>query len=110
METFQTKISSQGQVSVPAEIRKRLGVEPGATLEWVVENDIVSVRRKGRYTWEHIQEMARPYRPAKPVTLEEMDEAIGDEAVERYMRSFREDSEDEKREATKPTVKKHASR
>ncbi len=31
----QSKLTSQGQVSVPAAVRRRLGLGPGATLEWV---------------------------------------------------------------------------
>lgn len=109
MATFQTKITSQGQVSVPAEVRKGLGVEPGAMLEWVLESGQAIVRRKGRYTWDDLNEIARPYRPEKPVTLEEMDEAIAQGAVERYERSIRTDDVEDV-EVPKRTVKKHASR
>lgn len=107
MATYITKITSQGQVSVPAEIRKSLGVEPGAVLEWVFENGQVVVRRKGRFTWDDLSEMARPFRPAKALTLEEMDAAIEEESVERYRRAVGDDVETE--EPRKP-VKKHASR
>ena len=32
-----SKISSKGQITVPQEIRKRLGLEPGDRVEFVVE-------------------------------------------------------------------------
>ena len=35
MAVARSKITSQGQISVPAEIRRRLGVGPGSMLEWV---------------------------------------------------------------------------
>jgi AbrB family looped-hinge helix DNA binding protein len=35
----QSKLTSQGQVSVPVAVRRRLGLGPGATLEWVEDKD-----------------------------------------------------------------------
>jgi AbrB family looped-hinge helix DNA binding protein len=46
----QSKITAQGQISVPAEVRKKLGVGPGSILEWDEHNDGVLVRRAGRYS------------------------------------------------------------
>lgn len=44
----QSKLTSQGQVSVPAAVRRRLGLGPGATLEWVEDaGGRVVVRRAG---------------------------------------------------------------
>jgi antitoxin PrlF len=37
-------ISSKGQVTVPREIRKRLGLEPGDRVEFVVEKDRTVLR------------------------------------------------------------------
>lgn len=84
MASYDTKLSSQGQVSVPAEIRKRLEVEPGSVLEWVDDGETVIVRRRARYTLEDIRALTRPYRLEKPPTVEEMDEAIGQAIVEKY--------------------------
>lgn len=41
----QSKLTVQGQVSVPAAVRRRLGLGPGATLEWVEEDGRIIVRR-----------------------------------------------------------------
>lgn len=49
-----TRITSQGQVSVPAEVRRKLGVEPGAVLEWDEEDGEVVVRRAGQYTFDDV--------------------------------------------------------
>jgi bifunctional DNA-binding transcriptional regulator/antitoxin component of YhaV-PrlF toxin-antitoxin module len=38
-----TKMSKRGQVSVPAHIRKKLGLGPDARLEWVVEGTTARV-------------------------------------------------------------------
>jgi len=50
MPLAQSKLTAQGQISVPAEVRKKLGVGPGSILEWHEENDAVVVRRAGRHT------------------------------------------------------------
>ena len=34
MESIESKLTSQGQVSIPARIRRKLGLTPGATVEW----------------------------------------------------------------------------
>jgi len=54
MALAKSKLTAQGQISVPAEVRKKLGVGPGSTLEWHEQNDEVVVRRAGRYTSEDV--------------------------------------------------------
>lgn len=44
-----TKLSSQGQVSVPAEVRKLLHLRPGAVLAWRQEGERVVVERTRRH-------------------------------------------------------------
>ena len=43
-----SKLTAQGQVSVPAAVRRRLGVGPGAVLEWSDDGGAIVVRRAGR--------------------------------------------------------------
>lgn len=38
------RITSKGQITVPKEVRERLGVEPGDALEFHFENDRLEVR------------------------------------------------------------------
>lgn len=76
-----TKLTAQGQTSVPAEIRQRLGFAPGTFLEWEEQGDHAIVRRAGKYTSLDIHKMLFPDGPPKPITVEDMDEAIG-----QYMR------------------------
>jgi AbrB family looped-hinge helix DNA binding protein len=54
MAIAQSKVTAQGQISVPAEIRKKLGVGPGSVLEWDQQDDHVVVRRAGQYSSEDI--------------------------------------------------------
>jgi antitoxin PrlF len=49
-----SKLTAQGQVSVPAKVRQRLGVGPGSILEWDEDGDRVVVRKAGRYSSEDI--------------------------------------------------------
>jgi AbrB family looped-hinge helix DNA binding protein len=60
MSIAQSKITAQGQISVPAEVRKKLGVGPGSILEWDEENDRVVVRRAGRSTSLDVHEALFP--------------------------------------------------
>jgi AbrB family looped-hinge helix DNA binding protein len=54
MPLAHSKLTAQGQVSVPAKVRQRLGVGPGSVLEWEEEGDRVIVRKAGRYSSEDI--------------------------------------------------------
>ena len=75
MSSPRSKVTAQGQISVPAEIRRKLGIGPGSVLEWKEEGDNVVVRRAGQYSWEDIHR-ALFTKPPRPHTIEEMDEGI----------------------------------
>lgn len=70
-----SKVTAQGQISVPAEIRRKLGIGPGSILEWDQEDDKILVRRAGRYSSEDLHH-ALFGAPPQPRTLEEMKEGI----------------------------------
>lgn len=73
---LETRITSQGQVSVPAAIRRKLGVEPGSTLQWTVRGDEVVVKRRAGSSFEDMHKILFPDGPPKRRTLKEMDEGI----------------------------------
>lgn len=81
MALAQSKLTAQGQISVPAEIRRKLGVGPGAVLEWDEEGGKIVVRRAGRYTFEDMHRALFPKGAPKPRLLKEMKEG-----VQRYIR------------------------
>jgi AbrB family looped-hinge helix DNA binding protein len=54
MALAHSKLTAQGQISVPAAVRRRLGVGPGSILEWETEGGRIVVRRAGRYSSEDI--------------------------------------------------------
>lgn len=73
MAIARSKLTAQGQISVPAEIRRKLGLGPGSLLEWDEEGDHVVVRRAGRYSSADIHEaiFEASKRPAKPADVKE---------------------------------------
>lgn len=76
MALAHSRLTAQGQISVPVEVRKKLGVGPGAVLEWDEENGKVIVRRAGRYSSEDIHRALFEKRAAEPKTLEDLKEGV----------------------------------
>ena len=67
MKVAKSKLTAQAQISVPAEVRKRLGLTPGSVLEWVEEDGRIIVKRAGKYTCDDIHQAAFPNGPPKYV-------------------------------------------
>jgi AbrB family looped-hinge helix DNA binding protein len=74
MAFAQSKLTAQGQISVPAEVRKKLGVGPGSVLEWAEEDNKVVVRRAGKYGWDEVRKALFPEGPPKAHALEDLKE------------------------------------
>lgn len=74
---IESKITSQGQVSIPAPIRRKLGLAPGSTIEWLEQGEYVLVRRASRYTFKDIHDMLFSTEP-KPRPIADFDEGIRD--------------------------------
>ena len=85
MTIAHSKLTAQGQISVPVEIRRKLGLGPGSVLEWDEDGEQVVVRRVGRYTSEEVHRALFP-KPPKPRTLEEMKAGVQRYMKERYAR------------------------
>lgn len=80
-----SKLTSQAQVSVPAEIRRKLGLAPGSILAWETEGDRVVVRRVGTYTSEEIH--AALFDPApEPKSLADLKAGLRDAVRRRHAR------------------------
>ena len=80
-----SKLTMQGQISVPQEIRRRLGVGPGSVLEWEQEGEQIVVRRAGRYTSEDVHR-ALFEGPPEPRTIEELKEGVRQYVKSRHAR------------------------
>ena len=60
MAIAQSRVTAQGQISVPAEVRKKLGIGPGSVLEWHEQDGSVTVRRAGRFSSADIHQALFP--------------------------------------------------
>jgi AbrB family looped-hinge helix DNA binding protein len=60
MSIPQSKVTAQGQISVPAEVRKKLGIGPGSVLEWHEQDGSVVVRRAGRFSSSEVHQALFP--------------------------------------------------
>ena len=76
MTIAHSKLTAQGQISVPSEVRKKLGVGPGSILEWEEKDGDIVVRRAGRFSSEDIHLALFPEGPPKPKSLKELKEGI----------------------------------
>lgn len=85
MPLAHSKLTAQGQISVPAKVRQRLGVGPGSVLEWDEEGDKVFVRKAGRYSSEDVHR-ALFARTPKARTVGEMKEGIRRHIKRRHAR------------------------
>jgi antitoxin PrlF len=88
-----SKMTSQGQISVPAEVRKQLGLNPGSILEWTPTAEGMIVKRRGQYSFEQIHKRLFPNGPPKRVSIAEMKKGIGRGIAEKYDRVMRENEE-----------------
>jgi AbrB family looped-hinge helix DNA binding protein len=86
MALAHSKITAQGQISVPAGIRRKLGLGPGSILEWDEIGDQIVVRRMARFSSEDIHRAVFPGKAPEPRTLEELREGIQVRARKRYAR------------------------
>ena len=84
MALAHSKVTAQGQISVPSSVRRKLGIGPGSILEWDEEVDKIVVRRSVRFSSENIHRALFPQEAPKSKTLQEMKEGIRRRARERY--------------------------
>ena len=88
MLKVQTKLTSQGQVSVPAAVRHMLGLTPGSTVEWLQEGSNIVVKPAVRSTSTDVHaalfddgDLADP-----PKTLAELKQSIAQYIQRRHAR------------------------
>jgi antitoxin PrlF len=81
-----SKVTTQGQISVPAKVRKKLGIGPGSTLEWHEDGDRIVVRRAGSIGSEDIHLALFPKREPKPKSLSQLKEGIREYTRKRHAR------------------------
>jgi AbrB family looped-hinge helix DNA binding protein len=83
MVLARSKITAQGQISIPYAIRKKLGLGPGSVLEWDDEDGRVVVKRSVQYSSEDIHSAIFASKPDVR-TLEELKEGIAKDIKDRH--------------------------
>src|SRR5688572_3903130 len=82
---WHTRVRPRGQMTIPAEVRRELGLEPGDQMAWVIEDGSVRLKRED-------DPVARAYGAFRhlvkgpPLSAEELraaaEQAIADQTVE----------------------------
>ena len=87
MTIAHSRLTSQGQISVPAGVRKKLGVGPGSVLEWDERNNEVIVRRAGKFSSTDIHVAVFPAGPPPVKTAAQLKDGIRELMRKRHARS-----------------------
>jgi AbrB family looped-hinge helix DNA binding protein len=77
---MESRMTARGRTTVPKEIRDRLDLKPGDRISWHAEGNSAVLRPKKRSINELAGILHRP--DQRPVSLEEIDEAIAEGAAE----------------------------
>jgi antitoxin PrlF len=86
MTLAQSKVTAQGQISVPAEVRRKLGLGPGSVLEWVEESGQVLIRRAGQYSSAELNRALFPEGPPKARSIQDLKDGVRKAMRERHAR------------------------
>ena len=88
MQKMQTKLTSQGQVSVPAPVRNFLHLIPGSVLVWTQEGDRIVVERAKRHSTMEVHQAlfaeGPTPRPGLTKTLVELKQGIREHMRRRH--------------------------
>ena len=86
MALAHSKVTAQGQISVPVEVRRKLGIGPGSVLEWEEDGDRMVVRRAGRFSSEDIHQALFGVETPEARSVAELKEGIRRYVRKRYAR------------------------
>jgi AbrB family looped-hinge helix DNA binding protein len=86
MAIARSKLTAQGQISVPVDVRRKLGIGPGSVLEWEEEGNKIVVRRAGRFSSEDIHRAVFGLRTPATRSIAELKDGIRRYARKRYAR------------------------
>ena len=86
MKISRSRITSQGQISIPAEIRRKLGVGPGSVIEWDDEGDEIKVKKAALYTLEDLHKKMFPEGPPLRKSQKQLNEGLKQYIREKHAR------------------------
>lgn len=81
MAIAQSRITAQGQVSIPVNIMRKFGLAPGEVINWDILNGQLVVQKSGQYTLEDVREVLK-----LPKSIHKTDEEIK-EGIRNRMRA-----------------------
>ena len=84
---FTSTVTTRGQTTVPKELRDLFGIREGTELLWMVKDGIATVEPRARRLVDHAGILGNPL--GRVVSVEEMNDAVRDEAAQRHARSRR---------------------
>jgi antitoxin PrlF len=111
MPHYQAKMSSKGQLTIPMAVREHFGLKTGDIVDFYLDDTGRSARLlvRNKSIFDGFEELKLPPRD-RPVTVAEMDEAIGEYLAEKHERINREWNERREFEEWKRTRDKRAGR
>lgn len=90
MLSLQAKITSKGQITIPKQIRESLSIRTGDRLEFSLEDsNRIALRKKGGVGSSAGCAKSRLKHGCKPLTDQEIDEAIRGHMKRKYSRASR---------------------
>jgi antitoxin PrlF len=81
-------VTSKGQITIPKEVRKALNVQEGDVLDFVIDEQGLVTVRPLRKDYKRLFGMLKN-EVERPLTVEEMNEAIGQHLAEKHARKNR---------------------
>ena len=87
LRDFEVPVTTKGQLTIPKEIRERLGLNKGGNVSLTLEDDNRVVLSPKRVRLRDLAGILG--KPPRSLTLEEMDDVIAQAAIERYRRATR---------------------
>ncbi len=86
LKIAESRVTAQGQISIPAEVRRRVGVGPGSVIEWDDDGENVIVRRAGRYSSAEVHQALFPRGAPKRRSPEDLKAGIRAHVRRRHAR------------------------
>ena len=75
MKLATSRITAQGQLSIPQAVRRQLGLSPGSVVAWEEERGSIVVRRVGQFSSDQVHE-ALFASPPRSRSLAEMKDGV----------------------------------
>lgn len=77
--------TSKGQTTIPKQVRDAMGIKDGTPLRWTLEDGVLKVTAKTKRL-EDFAGLLGPPPNGRHVTVEDMQEAVLEEAADRFRR------------------------